>query len=84
MKQFLLLVAVIAVVFGVLLVSLWVLDLIKLVELQNDLRKIFRSFERGRSGRGLDLVLSQNCAEGIAGCDFGHLAHLNGPATKKR
>ena len=41
MKQFLLLVAVIAVVFGALLVSLWVLDLIKLAELQNDLRKIF-------------------------------------------
>ena len=41
MKQFLLLVAVIAVVFGALLVSLWVLDLIKMVELQNDLRKIF-------------------------------------------
>ena len=40
MKQFLLLVAVIAVVFGALLVSLWVLDLIKLAELQNDLRKI--------------------------------------------
>jgi len=41
MKQFLLLVAVIAVVFGALLVSLWALDLIKLAELQNDLRKIF-------------------------------------------
>src|SRR5436309_12402793 len=41
MKQFLLLVAVIAVVFGALLVSLWVLDLIKLAELQNDLRIIF-------------------------------------------
>ena len=41
MKQFLLLVAVIAVVFGALLVSLWVLDLIKMAELQNDLRKIF-------------------------------------------
>jgi hypothetical protein len=41
MKQFLLLIAVIAVVFGALLVSLWVLDLIKLAELQNDLRKIF-------------------------------------------
>ena len=41
MKQFPLLVAVIAVVFGALLVSLWVLDLIKLAELQNDLRKIF-------------------------------------------
>ena len=41
MIQFLLLVAVIAVVFGALLVSLWVLDLIKLAELQNDLRKIF-------------------------------------------
>jgi len=41
MKQFLLLVAVIAVVFGALLVSLWVLDLIKLAELENDLRKIF-------------------------------------------
>ena len=41
MKQFLLLVAVIAVVFGALLVSLWVLDLIKLAELQNDLHKIF-------------------------------------------
>jgi len=41
MKPFLLLVAVIAVVFGALLVSLWVLDLIKLAELQNDLRKIF-------------------------------------------
>ena len=41
MKQFLLLVAVIAVVFGARLVSLWVLDLIKLAELQNDLRKIF-------------------------------------------
>ena len=41
MKQFLLLVAVIAVVFGALLVSLWVLDLVKLAELQNDLRKIF-------------------------------------------
>jgi len=40
MKQFLLLIAVIAVVFGALLVSLWVLDLIKLAELQNDLRKI--------------------------------------------
>jgi len=41
MKQFLLLVAVIAVVFGARLVSLWMLDLIKLAELQNDLRKIF-------------------------------------------
>jgi hypothetical protein len=41
MKQFLLLVAVIAVIFGALLVSLWVLDLIKMAELQNDLRKIF-------------------------------------------
>jgi len=41
MKQFLLLIAVIAVVFGALLVSLWVLDLIKMAELQNDLRKIF-------------------------------------------
>ncbi len=41
MKQFLLLVAVIAVIFGALLVSLWVLDLVKLAELQNDLRKIF-------------------------------------------
>ena len=41
MKQILLLVAVIAVVFGALLVSLWVLDLIKMAELQNDLRKIF-------------------------------------------
>ena len=41
MKQFLLLIAVIAVVFGALLVSLWALDLIKLAELQNDLRKIF-------------------------------------------
>jgi hypothetical protein len=41
MKQFLLLISVIAVVFGALLVSLWVLDLIKLAELQNDLRKIF-------------------------------------------
>jgi len=41
MKQFLLLVAVIAVVFGARLVSLWVLDRIKLAELQNDLRKIF-------------------------------------------
>ena len=41
MKQFLLLVAVIAVVFAALLVSLYVLDLVKLTELQNDLRKIF-------------------------------------------
>ena len=41
MKQFLLLVAVIAVIFGALLVSLYVLDLVKLAELQNDLRKVF-------------------------------------------
>jgi len=41
MKQFLLLIAVIAVVFGALLISLYVLDLVKLAELQNDLRKIF-------------------------------------------
>jgi hypothetical protein len=40
-KQFLLLVAVIAVIFGALLVSLYVLDLVKLAELQNDLRKVF-------------------------------------------
>ena len=41
MKQFLLLVAVIAVILGALLVSLYVLDLVKLAELQNDLRKVF-------------------------------------------
>ena len=41
MKQFLLLVAVIAVIFGALLVSLYFLDLVKLAELQNDLRKVF-------------------------------------------
>ena len=41
MKQFLLLVAVIAVIFGALLVSLYVFDLVKLAELQNDLRKVF-------------------------------------------
>jgi hypothetical protein len=40
-KQFLLLVGVIAVIFGALLVSLYVLDLVKLAELQNDLRKVF-------------------------------------------
>jgi len=40
-KQFLLLVAVIAVILGALLVSLYVLDLVKLAELQNDLRKVF-------------------------------------------
>jgi len=40
-KQFLLLVAVIAVIFGALLVSLYFLDLVKLAELQNDLRKVF-------------------------------------------
>jgi hypothetical protein len=41
MKQFLLLIAVIAVIFGALLCSLYVLDLVKLAELQNDLRKVF-------------------------------------------
>ena len=41
MKQFLLLVALIAVILGALLVSLYVLDLVKLAELQNDLRKVF-------------------------------------------
>src|SRR5437870_7161604 len=66
MKRFLLLVAVIAVVFGALLVSLWVLDLIKMAELQNDLRKNIRRFGRGRRRRGLDLVPGQDCTEGIA------------------
>ena len=40
-KQFLLLIAVIAVVLGALLVSVYVLDLVKLAELQTDLRKLF-------------------------------------------
>ena len=40
MKQFLLLVAVIAVVLGALLFSLYVLDLVKLAELQKDLGKL--------------------------------------------
>ena len=39
-KQFLLLVAMIAVVLGALLLSLYVLDLLKLADLQNDMRKL--------------------------------------------
>jgi hypothetical protein len=41
MKQFLLLIAVIAVVLGALLCSLYVLDLMKLADLQKDLGKLF-------------------------------------------
>jgi hypothetical protein len=41
MKQFLLLVGVVAVIFAALLSSLYVLDLVKLAELQSDLRKVF-------------------------------------------
>ena len=41
MKQFLLLVAVIALVLGALLCSLYVLDLVKLAELQKDLGRLF-------------------------------------------
>ena len=41
MKQFLLLVGVIAVVLGALLFSLYVPDLVKLAELQKDLGKLF-------------------------------------------
>jgi len=40
-KQFLLLIAVIAVVMGALLVSVYLLDIVKMAELQNDLRKLF-------------------------------------------
>jgi len=40
-KQFLLLVAVIAVVMGALLVSVYLLDIGRMADLQNDLRKLF-------------------------------------------
>jgi hypothetical protein len=40
-KQFLLLMCVIAVVLAALLCSLYILDLVKLVDLQTDMRKIF-------------------------------------------
>lgn len=41
MKQFLLLVGIIAVVLAAMLLSLYVLDVLKLADLQNDLRKAF-------------------------------------------
>jgi len=41
MKQFLLLVAIIAVVLASILLSLYVLDVLKLADLQTDLRKTF-------------------------------------------
>ncbi len=41
MKQFLLLVGIIAVVLASMLLSLYVLDVLKLADLQNDLRKTF-------------------------------------------
>ena len=41
MKNFLLLIGMIAVVMAALMVSLYVLDLMKLVDLQNDMRKLF-------------------------------------------
>ena len=41
MKQFLLLIAVIAVIFAALLCGLYVVDLIKLADLQTDLKKVF-------------------------------------------
>ncbi len=40
-KQFLLLLGVIAVVMAALLCSLYVLDVVKIADLQNDLRKVF-------------------------------------------
>lgn len=40
-KQFLLLVGVVAVVLAALLGSLYVLDLLKMADLQSDLRKLF-------------------------------------------
>jgi hypothetical protein len=40
-KQFLLLLCVIAVVLATLLCSLYILDVVKLVDLQTDMRKIF-------------------------------------------
>jgi hypothetical protein len=40
-KQFLLLVAMIAVVLAAMLVGLYVLDLVKLADLQTDMRKLF-------------------------------------------
>jgi hypothetical protein len=41
MKNFLLLIGMIAVVMAALMVSLYVLDLMKLADLQNDMRKLF-------------------------------------------
>jgi hypothetical protein len=41
MKNFLLLIGMIAVVMAALTVSLYVLDLMKLADLQNDMRKLF-------------------------------------------
>jgi drug/metabolite transporter (DMT)-like permease len=40
-KQFLLLLGVIAVILAALLCSLYILDLVKLADLQTDIRKIF-------------------------------------------
>jgi hypothetical protein len=78
-KQFLLLVAVIAVIFGALLVSLYILDLVKLAELQNDLRKVFgvlvcfwsRSHRNGssslaRSGTRNSSLLTPNSRVGFS------------------
>ncbi len=40
-KQFLLLLGVIAVILAALLCSLYILDLVKIADLQTDLRKVF-------------------------------------------
>jgi hypothetical protein len=40
-KQFLLLLSVIAVILAALLCSLYILDLLKIADLQSDLRKVF-------------------------------------------
>ncbi|MGA7696093.1 MAG: hypothetical protein WCA76_13790 [Candidatus Sulfotelmatobacter sp.] len=43
-RQFLLLLGVIAVILAALLCSLYVLDLVKIADLQTDLRKVFGLF----------------------------------------